>query len=159
MSLTSEVAQIFNNRQQVAFKTMTAAEMTVALSPVVIFTITGGPIWIKAIFARLVAVEAAGVTWASTLCAIAMENAALAIAGAINTIITFPLGAGAGQVIVPALLTQPPFSLANALLGQVGQGQIASVGTFEVTCAVAGMTDDTEFFMVYSKMHPASNVA
>lgn len=158
MSLRSEVAQVFNDRSQVAFRSLTAVQMTIALSPITIFTITGGPIWVKAIFARLVAAEGAGSTWAATLCAIAMQNAAVAIAGAINTIVTWPLGAAAGQVIVPALLTQPPYSLANALLGQVGQGQIASVGTFALTVGVANMTAPAEFFMVYSKMHPASNV-
>lgn len=156
MSLRSEVQQVYLDHLTVAFRP--GAIYTIAGSPNVIFTITGGPIWVKAIFARLLAAEAAGSTWAATLCAIAMQNAAVNVNGLINTIVTFPLGAAAGQVIVPALLTQPPFSLANALLGQVGQGQIASVGTFELTVAAFDNTAAAEFFMVYQRMHPASNV-
>lgn len=156
MSFQSRVNTLYLNQVRVAFRP--AAIYTIAGSPNVIFTIAGGPIWVKAIFARFTVAEAAASTWAATLCAIAMQAAAVAIAGLINTLVTWPLGAAAGQVIVPALLAQPPFSLANALLGQVGQGQIASIGTFALTVAVVDNTAPAEFFMVYQAMHPASRV-
>ena len=155
MGLRSDVQHLVMNNLQVAFRPPVI--YTQALSPNVIFTITGGPIWVKAIFARLIAAEAAAVEWNSTLCAIAMETAAVAIAGAINTLVVFPLGAAGTQVIIPALLAQPVPTLATQIIGQ--NGMMASLGTFALTVTVADNTAGAEFFMVYQKMHPAAEVS
>lgn len=156
MSFKAELAQVWINQTLVAFRR--AANYQIAT--VNIFTVVGGAIWIKALFCRftLAAGEASGSTFAITAAGIAMQNAAVNCNGALNSIATWPLGAAAGQVIVPALLSQPPYSLANALLGQVGQGQICSVGNIALT--VAGFITDglPEFSLVYQRMSPASSV-
>jgi len=123
-----------------------------------LFTIIGGAVWIKALFCRFTAAEAATSTFAIAVSGVNMQNAAVNCDGAINSIATWPLGAAAGQVIVPALLSQPPFSLANALLGQVGQGQISSVGNIVLTIATALTDGLPEFSVVYQRMTPASQI-
>lgn len=154
MSMKGLIGQVWASQTQVAFRR--AANYQIAT--VNIFTVVGGAIWIKALFCRFTAAEASGSTFAITAAAIAMQNAAVNCNGAINSIATWPLGAAAGQVIVPALLSQPPFSLANVLLGQAGQGQICSVGN--IALAVAGFITDglPEFTLVYQKMSPAAQV-
>jgi hypothetical protein len=154
MSFKSLVSQVWQNQTLIAFRR--AANYQIAAVP--IFTVVGGAIWIKALFCRFTAAEASGSTFAITAAGIAMQNAAVNCNGAINSIATWPLGAAAGQVIVPALLSQPPYSLANALLGQVGQGQICSVGNIVLTI-VGFITDGLpEFTLVYQRMSPASSV-
>jgi len=154
MSLKSLLSQLWLERNRVAFRP--AANYQIA--PTTIFTVVGGSIWVKVLFCRFTAAEASGATFAVTFAGIAMQNAAVNCNGAINTIATWPLGAAAGQVVVPALLSQPPYSLANALLGQVGQGQICSVGNIVLT--IAGFITDglPEFTLVYQAMSPAANV-
>ena len=154
MGLKTDVQHVVQHGLQVAYSPPVI--YTIALSPNVIFTIIGGPIWVKAIFARFTVVEAAASTWAATLCAIAMQNAAVAVAGAVNSLVVWPLGAAVTQVIIPALLAQPVPTLATQIIGQ--NGQMASVGTFALTVAVVDNVAPAEFFMVYQKMHPASNV-
>lgn len=154
MSFRAQVSQVWENQTLVAFRR--AANYQIAAVP--IFTVVGGAIWIKALFCRFTAAEASGSTFAITAAGIAMQNAAVNCNGAINSIATWPLGAAAGQVIVPALLSQPPYSLANALLGQVGQGQICSVGNIVLTI-VGFITDGLpEFSLVYQRMSPAASV-
>ena len=155
MGLRLRVDQIWLDRQLVAYR----APANYAIGAHTIFTIQGGPVWIKAIFARFTAAEASGSTFALTVGGVAMQNAAVNVNGAINTLATFPLGAAAGQVIVPAVLAQPPFSLANALLGQVGQGQIASPGNIVLTVAAALTDGLPEFYVVYQKLQVVSNIA
>lgn len=154
MSLKGLVGQVWKDHQFVAYRP--AANYQIA--PATIFTIVGGPVWIKALFCRFTAAQTAASTFAVTICAIAMQNAAVNMIGAINTIGTIPLGAAAGQVIVPALLSQPPYSLANVLLGQAGQGQISSVGNIVLTVGGAITDGLPEWCCVYSKMAPNSNI-
>lgn len=123
-----------------------------------VFTIAGGPVWIKALFARCVQINTIAATFAVTICGIAMQNAAVAINGAANSLIVWPLGAAVTQVIIPALLAQPVPTLATEIIGQTGQ--MASVGAVVLTVAGGvGNPDGTiEFYLVYQRMHPNSNV-
>ena len=152
--MSGKISQIWTNMEQVAYRA--PQQYGIAATP--IFTILGGPVWIKAIFGRFTIAEASGSTFAVAVNAINQQNAAVNCNGAINTLFTVPLGAAAGQVIVPALLCQPPYSLANALLGQVGQGTIASVGNIVLT--IAGFVTDgaPEICVVYSKMTPSAQI-
>jgi len=154
MSLKARVSQVWADRMQVAYRP--PANYIVAAHN--IFQIVGGPVWIKTIFCRFTIAEASTSTFAITVAGIAMQNAAVNCDGAINSIATWPLGAAAGQVIVPALLSQPPFSLANGLLGQVGQGQISSVGMIVLTIAGANTDGAPEICVAYHKMTPNSQI-
>ena len=154
MSLKGLVSQAWQDKENVAVR----APANYGIAANIIFTIVGGPVWIKALFAHFTVAEASGSTFAWSIDAILMQNAAVNVNGLINTIATCPLGAAAGQVIVPALLSQPPYSLANALLGQVGQGQISAPGN--ILCTVAGFVTDgfPAFYCVYKKLNPASQI-
>lgn len=158
MGLRQEIQQVLQDMDRVAYRPPQIYS-NVAPGTYNLWVVTGGPIWVRIVGNRAVQAVTTAPTFALTLNTVAMQNAAVANTCVINGITTFPLGAAAGQVIVTNLLSQPPFSLANALLGQVGQGQIMGIGNVLLTVAGAVADGTIEFFMVYKKLSPASNVA
>lgn len=158
MGLRQEIQQVVQDMDRVAYRPAQIYS-NVAPGTYNLWTVTGGPIWVKAIGTRAVQAVTTAPTFALTLNTVAMQNAAVAVTCVINGITTFPLGAAAGQVIVTNLLSQPPYSLANALLGQVGQGQIMGTGIILLTVGAAVADGTIEFFMVYKKLSPVSIVA
>jgi len=123
----------------------------------IIFSITGGPVWIKAIVEYLDTAMTNVTTTTITVCAVAADAGAVAInAGAIGSVVPSPLSANAKTA--SALATQ--FPNVAAVTAEAGRGMIAGLGDIVVTFAtVMAAADRYSLHVVYQKLSNASVVS
>ena len=127
-----------------------------AFNPGNLFTIVGGPVWIKGLFAQAtVAAETTTATAAITVNGVAIQNAALNVDSALGDIIMWPLDAAGGAVIVPNVAINPMPTLAAALLGN--SGTVSGPGDIALTVS-ANMDSTFVFYVVYYRMSPNSQI-
>jgi len=125
-------------------------------NPGSLFTIVGGPVWIKGLFAQAtVAAETTAATAAITVNGVAIQNAALNVDSALGDIIMWPLDAAGGAVIVPNVAINPMPTLAAALLGN--SGTVSGPGDIALTVS-ADMDSTFVFYVVYYRMSPNSQI-
>lgn len=123
----------------------------------VIFSITGGPVWIKAMVEYLDTAMTNATTTTITVCAIAADAGAVLInAGAIGSVVLSPLHNAAK--LPSALAVAWPTVVGVAT--QAGFGMIAGLGDIEVTFATV-MDDDDRYSLhiVYQKLSDASLIS
>ncbi len=121
-----------------------------------LFTITGGPVWIKGMFAQAtVAAETTTATAAITINGVAAQNAALNVDSGLGDIIMWPLDAAVGGVIVPNVAINPMPTLAGALLGNTGT--VSGAGDIALTVG-ANMDSTFVFYVIYYRLNPDSDI-
>jgi hypothetical protein len=143
MSLRSEILAILQNNLSVAYRSPRA--MTVALSPITLFTITGA-VELITLGMRTTAAPGGAGTFTLTANGVGLDAGAVLANGAVGTIFLSPLNV-AGANLDAAGLPKTVATLTSFISGD-------SVGTIVVTVAVATITG--EWFCVYRKLTPAS---
>ena len=121
----------------------------------VLATVTGGPVWVKAVVEYLDTAMTNVTTTTLTYSAIAMDAGAVAInAGAIGSVVPSPMVNAAKTA--SALATQIPNAAAlTAVTG--GFGMVWGLGALTVTFAtVMDAADRYSIHIVYQKLSPAS---
>lgn len=152
-SLSSLVAQIWQNRLQVAYR----APEDYAVGAHDLFNIVGGPVIIMAMFARFTAAETTGATFEAACAGVDMQAAAVDVDGAINTLAMFPLSDEVGAVIIPAVLAGE-YPTVGAVGASAGFGMLSSIGDIVLTVAVDTTDGLPEFYVVYQAMLPAATI-
>lgn len=123
-----------------------------------IFTIAGGPVWIKGLFFyadEAVDNAGTGTTMEIQICGVPADSAVpTAIATPVNGICVWPLVTGV--VPVPNVLANPMPTLlavaANCL------GQLASPGDITLEVTTASTVGMCSFYVLYYRMHPDSEI-
>jgi len=160
MGLNTVIKRISLDIMQVAIR---PAEiyLLAAYNPGSLFTIVGGPVWIKGLFAHAITAENSGNTVAIAICGVNMQNAAVVADSLIGDIIMWPLGAAATQVIIPNLAIQPMPTLASEIIGQSG-GQLAGIGSAggdNIALTVGGnLVSQLVFYVLYYRLNPNSEI-
>jgi len=115
-----------------------------------IFTVTGGPIWIKALVEYLDTAMTNATTTTWTVCAVAADAGAVAInAGAIGSVVLSPLSAGAKTASALAV----PIPTVVGVATQAGFGIIAGLGQIACTFAtVMAAANRYSAHLVYQKL-------
>jgi len=122
-----------------------------------LFTIVGGPVWIKGLFAHVtVALENSGFTGAITVCGVAMQTGAVVLNSSLNDIIMWPLEATAGSVIIPNVAANPMPTLGAVVNNFIG-GQLAGPGNIALTIN-GNLVSTLVFYVVYYRMDPNSEI-
>jgi len=118
----------------------------------IIFSITGGPVWIKAMVEYLDTAMTNVTTTTITVCGVAADAGPVAInAGAIGSVVVSPLSANAKDA--SALAAQWPDATGVATQG--GFGMIAGLGNIVVTFAtVMAAANRYSLHVVYQKLSP-----
>ncbi len=128
-----------------------------AAAAATIFSITGGPVWIKLLVEYLDTAMTNATTTTITVGGVACDAGAVAInAGAIGSIVVSPLSANAKDA--SALAAQWPDATGVATQG--GFGMIAGLGDIVVTFAtVMAAADRYSLHIVYQKLSNASRIS
>ena len=128
-----------------------------AAAAATIFSITGGPVWIKAMVEYLDTAMTNATTTTITVSGVACDAGAVAInAGAIGSIVVSPLHAGAKNA--SALADQWPD--ATGVATQAGFGMIAGLGDIVVTFAtVMAAANRYSLHIVYQKLSNAARIS
>lgn len=154
--MSGKIDTILLDRVRVAFRP--SQTYPLAGSPSTIFTITGGPVWIKGLFCRsmdtIASVGTLAVANIASGLTVQMQNAALAITGAINRISMWPLSAVALHVIIPNVGVTPMPTLVAAVAGNIGV--VSTTGILQLT--VSANVEALEWYCVYQSMHPAAQI-
>lgn len=155
MGLSSTIKKLSLDAMEVAIRPGEIC-LLANFNPGNLFTIQGGPVWIKGLFAQAtVAAETTTATAAITINGVAAQNAALNVDSGLGDIIMWPLDAAATGVIVPNVAINPMPPLAGALLGNTG---IVS-GPGDIALTVGANMDSTfVFYVVYYRLHPDSEI-
>jgi len=153
MSLPAVVKSIYIENDRVASSSpafYTAAAHT-------IFSVTGGPVWIKAMVEYLDTAMTNATTTTITVCGVACDAGAVAInAGAIGSVVVSPLAVFAKTASALAQV----FPNVAAITGESGRGMIAGLGDIVVTFAtVMAAADRYSLHIVYQKLSPASLIS
>ncbi len=146
MSLKTLVA---SNRVQNDFVISSVPSFYAAIANT-IFSITGGPVWIKTMVEYLDTAMTNVTTSTITVCGVAADGGAVAInAGAIGSVVVSPLSANAKAA--SALAAQWPDATGVATQG--GFGMIAGLGDIVVTFAtVMAAANRYSLHIVYQKL-------
>lgn len=121
-----------------------------------LFTIVGGPVWIKGLFAYVTGLaENSGFTGAITIDGVAAQNAAVVLDSTLGDIIMWPIEAAGGGVIVPNVAMNPMPTLAAALLGNTGQ--VAGPGNIALTIN-GNLVSTLVFYVLYYRLDPDSEI-
>jgi len=121
-----------------------------------LFTVVGGPVWIKGLFAHVtVLAENSGFTGAITINGVNAQNAPVVLDSSLNDIIMWPLEAAGGAVIIPNVAINPMPTLAAALLGNTGQ--VTGPGNIALTIN-GNLVSTLVFYVVYYRLHPDSEI-
>ena len=108
-ALDNTVGEIFEARRQVSWRPVQA----IIATPTNLFTIAGGAVKIFSISAWIVNAITTAVTWHMTAGAIPLDTALFAATGGANTMVAWPLDAGAA--LIPSAAVSPsPSILARA---------------------------------------------
>ncbi len=156
MGLKTEVDSILNQSLHIAFRPPGAALPIAATN---IFTLTGGPAYVKGFFMYCNLAMGAASSFQLTVCGVVWENAAVVCNQLIGEMAVWPLAGGAGNVIIPNVANAPYPPLATVLLGMTG-GALISPGAaagddFAMTvAAVICPINTVSFFCLYYKMAP-----
>lgn len=159
MSLSSTIKRLSLDVMEVAIR---PGEIYLAAnSPQNLFTIIGGPVWIKGLFAHALTVENSGNTTAIAICGVNMQTAPVVADSLVGDIIMWPLGVAGTQVIIPNLAIQPMPTLATEIIGQSG-GQVAGIGSAggnNIVQTIGGnLVSQLVFYVVYYRMNPDSEI-
>lgn len=121
-----------------------------------IFSIIGGPVWIKTMVEYLDTAMTNATTTTITVCGVACDAGAVAInAGAIGSIVVSPLSANAKAASALAAQWPDPTGVAT----QGGFGMIAGLGDIVVTFATVMAVDNRySLHIVYQKLSAASRI-
>ena len=155
MGLSSTVKSTYLLQQEVVNR---AGEIYLVAdyAPGNLFTVVGGPVWIKGLFAHVtVLAENSGFTGAITINGVNAQNAAVVLDSTLNDIIVWPLDATATAVIIPNVAANPMPTLAAALLGNTG----TVTGPGDIALTINGdLVSTLVFYMVYYRMSPNSGI-
>jgi len=122
-----------------------------------LFTIVGGPVWIKGLLAHATVLgETSTNTGAITICGVAAQTAALNLDSTLNDIIMWPLEATGGSVIIPNVASNPMPTLGAVGNNFVG-GQVAGPGAIALTVG-GNLTSTLVFYVLYYRLHPDSEI-
>jgi len=122
-----------------------------------LFTIVGGPVWIRGLFAHVtVLAENSGNTGAITICGVGAQTAAVILDSTLNDIIMWPLEATGGSVIIPNVASNPMPSLGAVGNNFVG-GQVAGPGNIALTVN-GDLVSTLIFYIVYYRLNPNSEI-
>ncbi len=141
MSLRSEVQEMLRSNFSVVHRTSRA--MTVALSPITLFNVTGA-VELVTLGMRTTAAAGGAGTFTLTCNGVGLDAGAVAANGAVGTVFLSPLNV-AGANLDAAGIPKTVATLTTFVSGD-------SVGTIVVTVAVATITG--EWFCVYRKLTP-----
>jgi len=123
-----------------------------------IFTIAGGPVWIKGLFFfadEAVDDAGGGTTMIIQICGVPADSAApTAIATVINGICVWPLITGV--VPIPNVLANPMPTLLAVAASCFGQ--VAGPGDITLAVGAASTVGMCSFYCVYYRMNPNSNI-
>ena len=122
-----------------------------------LFTIVGGPVWIKGLFAHVtVLAENSGFTGAITINGVAAQTAAVVLDSTLNDIIMWPLEATGGSVIIPNVASNPMPTLGAVGNNFVG-GQVSGPGNIALTIN-GNLVSTLVFYVVYYRLNPDSEI-
>ena len=155
MSLASKLKNTQRNAMQVIAR---PGEIYLAAgSPVTLFTITGGPLWVIGLFAHVTVLgETSGFTGAIAISGVQAQNAAVVLNSTLNDIIMWPLEATAGSVIIPNFAATPMPTI-GAGTNAFAAGQIAQAGNIVLTHN-GTLTSTLVFYVVFKRLHPDSDI-
>ncbi len=152
MSIASIIKDL-NERLDVVVETAPAFYAAAAFD---MFSITGGPVWIKALVEYLDTAMTNATTTTWTVCAVAADAGAVAInAGAIGSVVLSPLSAGAKTASALAV----PIPTVVGVATQAGFGIIGGLGEIACTFAtVMAAANRYSAHLVYQKLGRTSLV-
>ncbi|MDD5229726.1 MAG: hypothetical protein PHC43_00195 [Candidatus Marinimicrobia bacterium] len=145
MGLSKEVKEILTNNFRLAHRP--AQVYTVAVGAYNLFAVVDGPIEVITAGGYVTAAAVGATTLATTFSGIAGEAGAVAINGAVGTVVYIPVNVG-GAILNAAAIPKTVATLTSMF---VGPGNI--IGTFG-----AGTSWTGELFLVYKKLSPRSFV-
>lgn len=157
--MSSKIDQLIISRQRVTQKGPTA--WLQAGSPHTLFTIVGGPVWIKGLIAYANVATGAASTFAITCCGVAMQNAAVVCNLLIGEMAIWPLQTGAGFIIIPNVAASAMPTIAAGVAGNTGV--VASPGaaggsTIGLTVGAADMVGAATWYVIYYAIDPAAAI-
>lgn len=147
-SSASQVKSVFLSQLETVIRP--AAGYDVATT--VLFDITGGPVWIWALYAVTQTAEASNATLRHTINGVALDAAAVNCNSGVDDVIVFPLDSSGTGVVVPNVAAEclPEIGSLNAGGGKV----IASIVPGEISLVVAAFnqTGTHTFYVHYYRM-------
>lgn len=123
-----------------------AQAYAVGSSPFTLWSVNGGAIEILTLGARVTAAAGGAGTFDLTANGVALDNGAVAVNGAVGTVIYIPLNVGAAILNAAGI----PKTVATMTTFIMGTQPAGVAGTIVLTVAVNTIT--CEFFMVYRKL-------
>jgi len=155
--MPAKLEQLVLERQRVAVRPPAVEADNVALP---LFTIVGGPVWVKGFFMHSVLGTALATTLHVICNGIAWDNAALAYTMAADTTWVWPLQAGGGFVQINALRNNMPTTAGMA--GNVGVLASSDAADPTITIAIAGgvggIDNAASFYCIYYPMTHNSGI-
>jgi len=151
MSLAGDIRETFLGNLHVAYRR--SQTYLTAVGAYNLYLVRGGPIEVLTFGARITGAAVGAETLATTFNAVAGEAGAVAINGAVGTVVYVPVNA-AGAILNAAAIPKTVATLTTMVVGtQPAAADGVVIGTFAV-----GTSATCEFFMVYRTLHPNAKV-
>lgn len=147
--LKQTVDSIWLGKLEVAYRP--PQRYLIAGSPYTIFTISGGPVLIKALFAHTIEAMAAATTFAITVSGVAVDSGPVVVTSLINRLIVSPLDETILSPIVP--------NVAVSSIAAGGFMLMAVPGNISLAVAAANTSGDMTWYCAYYRMSPAAMIA
>lgn len=153
MGLKSELDALLLQSDAVAFRPSQVYTVAAPGPAFTIFTISGGAIEAKTLVARITAAAVGATTLAITLNGVAGDAGAVAVNGAVGTVVYYGLNVGATTVNAAAV----PKTVATLTSMIVGTQPAGAPGLIVATWGV-GTSITCEFALVYRRLSPNAQV-
>ena len=150
MSVPQDIKTIKNSNFNVAFRP--AQAYLVATGAYTVFQVDGGAVEIVTFGGRVTGAAVGATTVAGTFNAVAGDAGAVAINGAVGTVVYYPLNV-AGGILNAAAIPKTVATLTSLIVGTQPAGPGLIVLTFGVGTSWTG-----EWFCVYRKLSPQARV-
>ena len=153
MGLSAKINSLIQSEVNLAFKPA-ATYLTAAPGPTyTLFSVNGGAVEIITFGARITSAAVGAETFACTFNGVAGDSGAVAINGAVGTVVFYPLNV-AGAPVNAAAVPKTVATLTSMIVGTQPAGAPGLiVGTFAVGTSVT-----CEFFCTYRKLAPNTRV-
>jgi hypothetical protein len=152
MSLVSKVNSLFTSEMAQAYKPGTVYTVAAPGPAYTIFSVSGGAVEIVTFGARITAAAVGATTLAMTFNTVAGDAGAVAINGAVGTVVFYGLNVAA-TTINAAAVPKTVATLTSMIVGTQPAGPGLIVATFGIGTSVT-----CEFFCVYRKLSPNARV-
>lgn len=148
MSHAAEVKSIFLSQLETVIRPAASYDQNTH----VLFDITGGPVWIWALYGVCVTAMAAGATARHQINAIALDTGAANINSGVDDVIVFPLDTSTTGAVIPNVAASCLPVIASLLAG--GGKVMASVTPGEISLIITGndMTGTMAMYCSYYRM-------